>query len=170
MRRSSLKPSTKPMKRSSFTPAGHRADLKAGKKRLRKCKVCRTPFEPGPGLVNWCSIEHGVILAEQRLAKKKAADVRQAAAQVRREKQDAKPLSWYLDATQADMNAYVRLVRDVDEPCISCGRPASWAGQWHASHYKSRGSNSALRFNLWNLHKACSICNNHLSVLTFTEN
>ena len=36
-------------------------------------------------------------------------------------------------------------------------------GQWHGSHFRSVGAASAVRFNLWNIHKACSICNHHLS-------
>ena len=39
-------------------------------------------------------------------------------------------------------------------------KPFNWHGQWHASHYFSRGHSSSLRFNLWNLHKSCSECNN----------
>ena len=30
-------------------------------------------------------------------------------------------------------------------------------------HYFSRGHSSSLRFNLNNIHKQCSVCNNHLS-------
>jgi hypothetical protein len=30
---------------------------------------------------------------------------------------------------------------------------------WQGSHFKSVGSNSALQFNLWNIHKACDQCN-----------
>lgn len=68
----------------------------------------------------------------------------------------------WLKECQSVINSIVRL-RDIDEPCISCDRPAAWSGQWHASHLRSVGSASAVRFHLWNIHKACSICNNHLS-------
>ena len=73
-----------------------------------------------------------------------------------------KPLSKLAKEAERWINRIAR-IRDKDKPCISCDRPHSWNGQWHASHYKSVGSNSALRFNLSNIHKACSICNNHLS-------
>ena len=63
---------------------------------------------------------------------------------------------------QAIVNKIVRL-RDRHLPCCSCDRPASWDGQWHASHLRSVGAASAVRFNLWNIHKGCSVCNNHLS-------
>jgi hypothetical protein len=60
------------------------------------------------------------------------------------------------------VNRYVRL-RDRLEGCISCDKPATWGGQWHASHFRSVGAASGLRFHLWNIHKACSVCNHHLS-------
>ena len=68
---------------------------------------------------------------------------------------------WLRDAQMA-VNRYIRL-RDRDKGCISCDRPATWDGQWHASHFRSVGAASAVRFNLWNIHKACSVCNHHLS-------
>jgi len=60
---------------------------------------------------------------------------------------------------QAAINRYCRL-RDAACGCVSCDKPASWDGQWHGSHFRSVGAASAVRFNLWNIHKACSICNN----------
>ena len=68
----------------------------------------------------------------------------------------------HLTDCQAAFNAYIRL-RDAHLPCVSCGRPATWDGQWHASHYRSVGSTPALRFEPLNVHKSCSICNSHLS-------
>jgi hypothetical protein len=73
-----------------------------------------------------------------------------------------KPRAKWLAECQAIVNKYVRL-RDKHLGCVSCDRPASWDGQWHASHLRSVGAASAIRFHLWNIHKACSICNNYLS-------
>jgi hypothetical protein len=61
---------------------------------------------------------------------------------------------------QVAVNAYVRL-RDADLPCVSCGRHHQ--GQYHAGHYMSRGARPDLRFDLDNIHKQCSPCNEHLS-------
>ena len=77
-------------------------------------------------------------------------------------KESVKPRTKWLAEAQAIINRYVRL-RDRDLPCCSCDRPASWDGQWHASHFRSVGAASSVRFHLWNIHKGCSICNNHLS-------
>ena len=73
-----------------------------------------------------------------------------------------KTLRQLANEAQEKVNLYVRL-RDAKEGCISCEKPASWDGQWHASHYRSVGAASAVRFNLWNIHKACSVCNHHKS-------
>ena len=63
---------------------------------------------------------------------------------------------------QTIINKIARL-RDRDDGCISCDKPPTWDGQWHGSHFRSVGAASAVRFNLWNVHKACSVCNNHKS-------
>lgn len=89
---------------------------------------------------------------------KKASD----RALTRARKEAIKPRAKWLSECQAIVNKLVRL-RDADQGCVSCDRPAAWDGQWHASHLRSVGAASAVRFNLWNIHKACSICNNHLS-------
>jgi hypothetical protein len=151
------------MMRSSFKPSEPKPKKAP---RPRKCanKACDGTYLPNPMdmRVCWCSHDCAVVIAKERAAKKKAKEARIERAETKKKLEKIVPMSVHLDRTQAVINAYVRL-RDADKGCISCPRPASWGGQWHASHYKSRGANSALRFNLLNLHKACSICNNHLS-------
>lgn len=80
-------------------------------------------------------------------------------ADTKRRKEAAKTRSQWLKEAQEVVNRYVRL-RDAKLGCVSCDKPATWGGQWHASHFRSVGVASAVRFNLWNIHKACSICNN----------
>ncbi|HDX8119571.1 TPA: recombination protein NinG [Pseudomonas aeruginosa] len=96
----------------------------------------------------------------QAPARKAIADRDRREIKVRKEK--LKSRAEHLKECQAIFNQYIRL-RDADKPCVSCGRPATWDGQWHASHYRSVGSTPALRFNPLNVHRACSICNSHLS-------
>lgn len=95
-----------------------------------------------------CAIEHSRKLKEARDRKEHRAA-----------KLKAKPRSKWLSEAQAAVNAYVR-ARDAHLGCISCDKPASWLGQWHASHFRSVGAASSIRFNLWNIHKSCSVCNN----------
>jgi hypothetical protein len=102
-----------------------------------------------------CALE-----VSRQVAQKKAAKEEKADRKATREKLGAmKPRKDWADEAQAMVNKYVRL-RDANLGCVSCDKPASWDGQWHASHFRSRGAASAIRFNLWNIHKSCSICNN----------
>ena len=82
--------------------------------------------------------------------------------QHRADKERVKPLTKLRSEAQAVVNRYVRL-RDYSLGCVSCDKPPTWWGQWHASHFHPTGRSSGLRFNLWNIHKSCSQCNTHLS-------
>ena len=126
----------------------------------RKCKVCKCTFEPTQALQTWCSVEHGVVIATERLAKiKQVAQVKERKADaVKRDKLKSKA-QWAREA-QTAFNNFIRL-RDDDLPCISCGRHHQ--GQYHAGHYLSVGARPELRFNETNVHKQCSPCNTHLS-------
>lgn len=65
---------------------------------------------------------------------------------------------------QSTINQIVRLI-DQDNGCISCrhGWETSATRQMHAGHFYSVGAHPELRFNLFNIHKQCSVCNNYLS-------
>jgi len=143
----------------------------------RKCKWCGIYHLTDSGVKvpagSFCSIDHAVEYASDKRAKDSAkikAKTKQVVAQkekaarsaLRKRKEAVKPKSKWLSELQALVNQYVRL-RDASEGCISCDKPFNWGGQYHAGHYFSRGHSSALRFNLSNLHKQCSVCNNHLS-------
>ena len=70
--------------------------------------------------------------------------------------------SHQIKLTQTACNAYIR-DRDKNEPCISCGTTKPDI-QYCAGHFKTVGSNPALRFNPLNIHKQCNrYCNMALS-------
>lgn len=96
----------------------------------------------------------------QAVARKAIAQRERREIQVR--KQKLKSRADYAKEAQAAINRYVRL-RDAHLGCVSCDKPASWSGQWHCSHFRSVGAAPHLRFNLWNMNKSCSACNNFLS-------
>jgi hypothetical protein len=122
--------------------------------KVKTCAVCGKEFIPFLPLATVCSpVCAGRKVKAARKAEK--ADIK------RRKEALKRPRDW-LDECQDIVNKLARL-RDRDDGCISCDKPASWGGQWHGSHYRSVGAASAVRLNLWNVHKACSICNNHLS-------
>ena len=130
----------------------------------RTCRYCKARFVPPsrhPG-VRVCSGGCGIALVEKMRAKIERANASAARAETRQALERIKPRAQWMKEAQTAVNRYVRL-RDRDKGCISCDRPATWDGQWHASHFRSVGAASAVRFNLWNIHKACSVCNHHLS-------
>jgi hypothetical protein len=100
-----------------------------------------------------CSIE--CALSHAQAKREKAARVEHIAA-----KERIKTRGEWAREAQAAFNAWIR-ERDKAMPCISCQR--HHAGQYHAGHYRSVGSNPALRFDPLNVHKQCSVCNNHRS-------
>lgn len=121
----------------------------------------RSPFEV------WCSHDCAYALAMAKLGsekRKQAAEQRKAARAERkadREKLESlRSMSWHHKQTRKAVHAYIR-ARDAVLPCISCGE--SDAAKWDAGHYKSVGGNSTLRYDLNNIHKQCSVCNQHLS-------
>jgi len=129
----------------------------------RKCGGCGSYFRPEttfPGPVAWCSFECAMRISGKR---KEAAQKRlqqEARKEHRQAKERVKTRSEWLKEAQAAVNAYVR-ERDRDLPCVSCGRRHE--GQYHAGHYRSVGSCPELRFDIRQIHKQCSPCNNYLS-------
>ena len=127
---------------------------------MKKCKVCRTPFEPRLPMAQVCSIDCARSLAVfvRGKAEKQAAIKQRKADRERKEK--LKSRSELAREAQAAFNAWVRL-RDADKPCISCGRHHE--GQYHAGHYLSVGARPELRYEPINVWKQCAPCNTHLS-------
>jgi len=145
--------------------AGARLTLSRLPTRCKHCRVKFTAEERGLRIHQAC-IEPW-MLAFQEKQKRKAVAEHKARLKVeravdRRKREEQKPRAKWLAECQVIVNKIVRL-RDRHLPCCSCDRQASWDGQWHASHFRSVGAASALRFNLLNIHKGCSICNHHLS-------
>lgn len=136
--------------------------LAAKQPRPKKCRVCRETFTPRKALQFVCGIPCSVLHAKQKGEKERKALAKIERKAIREAKEKIKPRAAYMKEAQMVINRYVRL-RDAHLGCVSCERPATWRGQWHASHYRSRSAAPHLRFNLHNIHKACSICNNHLS-------
>lgn len=128
----------------------------------KTCKWCKQKFEPSRPTKICCSpdceYDYGLKHASRAEQIRGLEDRKVIKAKLEK----LKTVAQLAKDAEHWINRIARL-RDKNEPCISCDRTAKWGGQWHASHFKSVGSNSALRFNLLNIHKACSICNNHLS-------
>ena len=120
------------------------------------CKVCKSQYTKSRMGQVVCCPECAMTLARSKNAKAEKVEITRARrAAVAR----LKTRSDWMKEAQTEVNKYVRL-RDAGLGCISCDKPANWGGQWHASHFRSVGAASSVRFNLWNIHKSCSVCNN----------
>jgi hypothetical protein len=116
----------------------------------KTCAQCGTSFTPLRSLQAVCS----PICA----ARKVKADKAKGKAELRARKEQARPIGKIEEECREIVQKLARL-RDRNEGCISCDKPANWQGQWHGSHYRAHGGCSSLQFHLWNINKACWICN-----------
>jgi len=121
---------------------------------------CRASFVPARLGQKVCSPACGLAIKSENAdkARKALADVGRK--ELRAAKERVKTKGQYMREAQVAINAWVRL-RDAALPCVSCGRHHD--GQYHAGHYRTVGSNPALRFEPLNIHKQCAPCNNHKS-------
>jgi hypothetical protein len=136
--------------------------LPAKQPRAKKCRVeiCGASFVPARLGQAVCSPACAIIDApkNREKARKSLAQIERKEIRVRKEK--LKSRADHLKGTQTAFNAWVR-ERDADLPCISCGRHHQ--GKYDAGHYRTVGSNPALRFEPLNCHRQCSPCNTQLS-------
>lgn len=130
--------------------------------RSKTCKnpACRASFVPQRLGQAVCNYTCGLAIKDvnQEKARKSLARVERREIKVRKEK--LKSRAEHLKDTQIAFNAWVR-ERDAELPCISCGRHHQ--GKYDAGHYRTVGSNPALRFEPLNCHRQCSPCNTQLS-------
>ncbi len=129
-----------------------------------KCKECGAYYIKKQSMQQVCSMECAIAYskrkAEEKRKKQEKSDRLEAGRRMRARKEALKSRPDWLKEAQKAINEFIRL-RDKDLPCISCGRYHE--GQYHAGHYRSVGAYPELRFNEDNVHKQCSVCNNHKS-------
>ena len=94
------------------------------------------------------------------IKKAKVKEKKEKRKEIRETKEKLKTRSQWLKEAQTAFNKYVRL-RDNGKPCVSCDKPDNGQHQRHASHYRSVGACSNLRFNLNNCFASCMQCNSH---------
>lgn len=130
----------------------------------RKCKAqgCDNKFKPRQGFEVWCSPDCGFKIHQAREAARVIALAKKEKRETKAKLDDLKPLSYWEGKAQDAINWYVK-ARDFHKGCASCDLPATWGGQWHASHFRSVGAATAVRYHLWNVRKACVGCNHFKS-------
>ena len=132
---------------------------------MKKCKVCKTPFEPFNSLAVACSASCALIHGKAETAKKAAKVKKESRQWVKVQRERLKSKGDHTRDAQQAFNRYVRL-RDYYKPCVSCGISYSsnkYGGIFDCGHYRSTGSAPHLRFNLNNTAKQCVKCNRYLS-------
>ena len=108
-----------------------------------------TPYNMWHKTCRWqCAIDYQKEVVAKREAKAKRKAIKEF------KDNDKSELT---KKAQQVFNKYIRL-RD-GKKCITCGNENR---QIHAGHYRPVGRNAKLRFNEFNCHSQCSICNNHL--------
>ena len=128
----------------------------------KKCRVatCRASFVPQRIGQAVCSPKCALATVEAQKAKEKKSLAQAGRRDIKVRKEKLKTRADHLKDTQQAFNAWVR-ARDADLPCVSCGRHHQ--GKYDAGHYRTVGSNPALRFEPMNCHRQCSPCNTRLS-------
>jgi hypothetical protein len=112
--------------------------------------MCPTQFWPRSSMHTVCS---------QRCAmRKQKADKAAEKASDKERKEKLKTRTEWEQECKAIVQKIARL-RDRDDGCISCHMGPDYQGQWHGSHYRPAGNNSAVELHLWNIHKSCAQCN-----------
>ena len=137
-------------------------ERKQPKPKTCKNPDCRASFVPQRLGQAVCNYTCGLAIKEVNQAKARKSLDQVGRAEIRVRKEKLKSRADHAKEAQAVINRYVRL-RDAHLGCISCDKPATWGGQWHCSHFRSVGAAPHIRYNLWNMNRACSVCNNHLS-------
>jgi hypothetical protein len=130
---------------------------------VKKCKVCKTEFNPARPMQNWCSLDCAVKLANQAVEKKKAKEAQEDRKKTREKLDAMRTKPQLVKLAQIAFNSYIR-ARDAGKPCICCGKPlGTEPNSFDAGHYRSVGSAPHMRFVEDNVHGQTKYCNNYLA-------
>jgi hypothetical protein len=134
--------------------------MKQKAKQPRK-KICKNPkcgkkFSPYNSMQTGCCIGCAIVIGQIKAAEKSE---KQAKKTKREDKERLKTKAQHTSEAQSAVNLFIRM-RDKGKPCISCDKPDDGSHQRHASHYRSVGACSSLRFNTKNIWVSCAQCNN----------
>ena len=131
----------------------------------KRCKICGEIFSPFSSLQKVCSLACSLQMVQKDKAKKQKQERKELRDRVL--KNDKRH---QLALTQKAFNALRREQelrwfkdRGLEPTCISCGKPKG-NDTWCCGHYKTVGSNSALRFDEKNTYLQHNFsCNQNLS-------
>ncbi|MDC9591733.1 recombination protein NinG [Xenorhabdus sp. XENO-10] len=145
---------------------------KAKTPKPKTCKICQSEFTPRSTTHTVCSLECTIELSNRNIQRKEERELRRQRSIERQElkarREKLKSQSDWEKEAQAAFNKYIR-ARDYRRECVSCGCKLVGSSNYltgsaiDASHYRSRGAASHLRFNVFNVHSSCTRCNRQLS-------
>ncbi|HBC2537760.1 TPA: recombination protein NinG [Enterobacter cloacae] len=139
----------------------------------KTCPICSTEYIPRSSLQKVChNFKCAIAFNKQRdaeiAAREQRKREREQSADLKQRREALKTRAEWEREAQAAFNRYIRM-RDMHQECIS--HPGKLISNSNyitgsavdASHYRSRGAASHLRFNVFNVHAACTRCNRQLS-------
>lgn len=132
--------------------------------RRTRCPHCKGKLEAGQRIHPDCIdgyAEAQAAKAERTRAKTERMAAKVEKTEIHRRKEAQKSLRELLAEAQTAFNAFIRL-RDVDLPCICCGKPfepMKPGGSRDAGHFRSRSTAPHLRFNEDNVFGQRKNCN-----------
>ncbi|WP_338511312.1 recombination protein NinG [Erwinia aphidicola] len=139
----------------------------------KKCPICKSEYLPWSSTQKTCpDWQCGLAFSRQQEAIKSNREIRKQQKlqreDLRERRERLKGKSEWEKEAQAAFNRYIRW-RDFGKDCASHDGPLISNSNYltgsavDASHYLSRGARSHLRFNVFNVHSACTKCNRQLS-------
>ena len=98
--------------------------------------------------------------AKARAVKRQRESEKEGRQRHRAKRESFKTKAQWDKEAQSAFNRYIR-IRDEGKPCVSCGSPL--IGKSNYLTGSARGAASQLKFNVFNVHSACTRCNRQLS-------
>ena len=123
---------------------------------MAKCKVCKKDFTQFNSTISvcgyQCAIEWGKLHPKKTSIKRVNSEIKSEA------KQKLKTQAQLRNPIKLHFQKWVRM-RDIKEPCISCGTNEA---KWDGGHYLKAEIYSGVIFDERNVNKQCSYCNQYL--------
>jgi hypothetical protein len=123
---------------------------------MAKCKVCKKQFTQFNSTISvcgyQCAIEWGKLHPKKTSIKRVNSEIKSEA------KEKLKTQAQLRNPIKLHFQKWVRM-RDIKEPCISCGTTEA---KWDGGHYLKAEIYSGVIFDERNTNKQCSYCNQYL--------
>ena len=128
----------------------------------KECANCPKTFKQFNSMQRCCSPQCEREHKANKKKKKEAKSLSQLNLISARNVKPTKPRTELVKKAEKVINTYIKL-RDYFDGCISCGEWSENPYFFEAGHYRTVGSAPHLRFNLHNINKQCTDCNQRLS-------